>query len=402
MQAMKEKFVLNEGVFLVRGAKRGAIYDLGSGNIYSLNETARNIIEGKIEDEQFWQKLLGMGLAVDTGKQKVPIIDGAIPEVCLDFMWLELINDCNLKCLHCYASSESLSESQDLGMAIWRRIIREGVDLGCRKLQFIGGEPLKYRSVFNLAAFAREAGYNFIEIFTNATLLTLDKVKIIKNLGLYVAVSLYSSEPSIHDQITQTPGSFKRTCRGLRLLKEFSIPTRVAIVVMRQNEDTIVETRRFIQDLSLKDEKLDIVRPTGRGCILDLLPTERTVTTWGLMTKPNFQTSKESFFRYHHWNSCWAGKIAITSAGDILPCIFARDHIVGNVLQNNLKEIVFGKNLQRLWRLTKDNVEVCRDCEYHYACKDCRPLAEAQSGKLTSKYPRCTYDPYTGAWEDKI
>jgi MoaA/NifB/PqqE/SkfB family radical SAM enzyme len=62
----------------------------------------------------------------------------------------------------------------------------------------------------------------------------------------------------------------------------------------------------------------------------------------------------------------------------------------------------FWRKLETVWRSTKDNVLVCQDCEYKYACFDCRPLSEgANQGRgeyLSAPYPRCTYNPYSGEW----
>lgn len=141
----------------------------------------------------------------------------------------------------------------------------------------------------------------------------------------------------------------------------------------------------------------DTVRPTGRGCA-DLLPKKEIIQTWTLITRPNFSINKEQFYRNQHWNSCWAGKLAITPNGDIIPCVFAREHIVSNV-KSGLEEIVDSKALQNLWKITKDQIEGCQDCEYRYACHDCRPLAEATTGNLYAQNPRCSYNPIAGEWK---
>ena len=53
-----------------------------------------------------------------------------------------------------------------------------------------------------------------------------------------------------------------------------------------------------------------------------------------------------------------------------------------------------------------DNVLICRDCEYRYACFDCRPLAKASAGEtaeyLSAPPARCTYNPYTGQWAQGV
>lgn len=72
---------------------------------------------------------------------------------------------------------------------------------------------------------------------------------------------------------------------------------------------------------------------------------------------------------------------------------------MGNVQRSTLAEILAGEQLYALWGLTKDQVEVCRDCEYRYACGDCRPAAMGRYGNLYAKYPRCSYNPYAGEWK---
>lgn len=44
------------------GAKRAAIYELNTGNIYSLNEVAREIISGSPDKSGFWKRVAEMGL----------------------------------------------------------------------------------------------------------------------------------------------------------------------------------------------------------------------------------------------------------------------------------------------------------------------------------------------------
>ena len=76
---------------------------------------------------------------------------------------------------------------------------------------------------------------------------------------------------------------------------------------------------------------------------------------------------------------------------------------MGNLLASKeLAPILRSSALRRIWSATKDQVMVCRDCEYRYVCFDCRPLSEASAGGkadyLHAPYPRCTYNPYTGEW----
>jgi uncharacterized radical SAM superfamily Fe-S cluster-containing enzyme len=60
----------------------------------------------------------------------------------IEFLWLELTNRCNLRCVHCYADSGPHGYKLDRLVADdYRRLIDEARELGCDQVQFIGGEP---------------------------------------------------------------------------------------------------------------------------------------------------------------------------------------------------------------------------------------------------------------------
>ena len=79
--------------------------------------------------------------------------------------------------------------------------------------------------------------------------------------------------------------------------------------------------------------------------------------------------------------------------------MFARDVTLGNLSAMSVKELLERPELKKHWYFDYSEVETCRDCEYRFACKDCRPLAMASSGDMHAKNPRCRYDPYKGEWE---
>ena len=137
----------------------------------------------------------------------------------------------------------------------------------------------------------------------------------------------------------------------------------------------------------------DVLRPKGRGDDPTIIPSKESIIKYGLTTFSSFTITRDILSRNISGHPCLLGKIAITDNGDVLPCIFSRNLTVGNVQETTIKEIMSGQKLKTVWKSTKDNVLVCQDCEYRYACFDCRPLSEGTSqGKgeyLTAPYPRC-------------
>lgn len=383
--------------YLVRGAKNSALYDLEERKVYRVGrkvEEALRLASDGLGVEKIASRL-GEGL-VDVLSERglVKLSEEPFPvqarQENLEFIWLELTSCCNLRCVHCYAGAGGKS-SEELPTDYWKGALSEAFTLGCRQVQFTGGEATLREDLRELVDFAKAQGYEFLEIFTNATLLDEEKAKWMADLGVNVAVSLYSYRPDVHDRITGRKGSFSMTVRGIELLLGYKIPLRMAIIIMKENEEDVEGTIEFLEELGVDPHQIgtDVVRPTGRGRNEDLAP-ERYLRT----TCPDF------FLGDTTRNRCWPGKIAMTPHGDVIPCIFARDLVVGRYEPGNLGSIVRGEKLQKLWGITLEEVEVCRDCEYRYACWDCRAIAYTTTGNLYAKDPRCPYDPYDGRWPE--
>jgi MoaA/NifB/PqqE/SkfB family radical SAM enzyme len=377
----KVKFSLNPHCFLVKGAKRGAIYDLTTGDIYSIDEKSVEILdkcEKGISLSQIIQetpgvnsqeiidylknlKSLKLGRFLDHHQvvEKIPL---SPPEMKLNFVWLELTQNCNLKCLHCYVkgsnNKENGSDSDLLNIREWKRIIKEGYDLGCRQIQFIGGEPMLLgKKIFTLIELARILGYELIELFSNLTLLAEEDINLLVKYNVQVATSIYSKRAEIHDCITTRKGSFNQTINNVRKLQAKGLKVRFATIVMKQNEEYIKETADFLNELGNSDcwRSFDVVRPIGRGVEEGIVP--KKLTSWRLQTKPVFpKITKEEFIRRKNGHSCWQNKLCITSNGQVIPCIMAREKNGGNVKTQTLSAVLNNGHLQNYWRLSKDGL----------------------------------------------
>ncbi|MBU0534736.1 radical SAM protein [Patescibacteria group bacterium] len=408
------KYKLGKGVYLVKGVHRGAILDTNSGNVYSINQAAVGILSNKSSDAAYWEKLLNLGLATKCSRHsysKLPKDEG---QANLNFVWFEICTSrCNERCIQCYVDSGEAGNKDvycnqtPIRFEGWVSLIKEARDLGCKRGQFIGGEPFLFRgsnkeTVLDLAEYAIEIGFNSIEIFSNLTLVKSQDIVRIKSLGLKIATTIYSHDEKIHDYITRTPGSHRKTVAVIKQLRNLGVLVRAETVLMRANQETIEETLKFKRELGIQSSKIDPLRPTGRGNNSTLLPDMKYILKYGCLMEPNFQTNKESLCNHTSFNSCLKGCLTVTEFGDFLPCIFLRGTILGNYKETNLTNLVERKQVQDIWKSTKDSVLVCKDCEYRYCCFDCRALSFGScGGKLSlaeSPYPRCTYNPYTGEW----
>lgn len=110
----------------------------------------------------------------------------------------------------------------------------------------------------------------------------------------------------------------------------------------------------------------------------------------------DFTRIKFRFYQLNRqYNSCWYRKIAVTYDLKIRPCIFSKIEI-GNLLTDNLDDVI--QKAQEYWKINKDKIYTCKECELKYFCFDCREIALQVSGNLFASNPYCSYNPHTGEW----
>lgn len=69
----------------------------------------------------------------------------------------------------------------------------------------------------------------------------------------------------------------------------------------------------------------------------------------------------------------------------------------GSIENTLLIKVVEVDAFKAIWKITKDKVSVCKDCEYRYICQDCRCFLSNPSDIL-SKPKNCSYDPFSNCW----
>lgn len=395
---------------IVTGAKRAALYHFLNHQVYSINYSAFLLLQTKCNIDfsldtltpatiKFFDTLTKKNIGGFYLEKQIFSSSMPPPSIQLSFVWLELTSQCNNQCLHCYteSSAEHNFSAQILSKQQWLTLLEEIAATGCKAIQFIGGEPLLCPHWRELITKARALNFEHIELFTNATLLTTEDIDFLADNKISIATTLYANNSAIHDTITKNPGSFIKTIQAIQKIKQKNLPLRIASIIMKQNEAQVDALRQLCQQFGSETTEPDVIRPTGRGADIDLLPT----TYHRPPITPPFFTTQEDFTLAQTYHPCLAGKIVITETGTVLPCIFARNHILGDLTKQSLQQILTSPKLHTYWQTTKDIISKCCHCEYRYACPDCRPLAQNSHPSASwLAAPDCPYDPYTGIWHE--
>jgi len=141
---------------------------------------------------------------------------------------------CNLKCIHCYSSSQNIHYPDELTTEEAKTMIRDLAAFGAPVLLFSGGEPLMRPDLPELAQYAVDRGMRAV-ISTNGTLITKEKAARFREIGLsYVGISLDGTRAT-HDFFRGVAGTYDRTMAGLRNCREAGIKVGVRFTVNRHN-----------------------------------------------------------------------------------------------------------------------------------------------------------------------
>ncbi|UKB84878.1 grasp-with-spasm system SPASM domain peptide maturase [Chryseobacterium sp. MEBOG06] len=153
-------------------------------------------------------------------------------------------------------------------------------------------------------------------------------------------------------------------------------------------------TKIFIHNSTLeKNENSDLVNYIKKT----------PLTSCGAINSCFFSCNAQFYQESHFVNSCLNNKISIDKDGNIKNCP-SMSQSFGNIRDTTLEDALNHAEFKKYWNLTKDSIEVCKDCEFRYICTDCRAYTEQTDtnteGLDVSKPLKCGYNPYTGEWEE--
>jgi len=240
----------------------------------------------------------------------------------VDFLWLELTNRCNLQCIHCYADSGPKAEKGTLTTADYIGLMTEAFALGCRRVQFIGGEPTLYRDLPVLIRTARQMGFDFIEIYTNLTILPEELLECFVANRVHVATSVYGPAGERHDAITLVDGSFEKTIRNLRRIIKAGLPVRASIIEMETNAGYTDSTVAFLRGIGVPNVSVGALRHIGRGAAC------------------------ESSEMSELCGNCAGATLCVSPTGVVSPCIMSKQWAVGSIRDASLSDLATGDSLR--------------------------------------------------------
>ncbi len=351
-----------------------------------------------------------------SGFKTLPVAAGAYGMGCIGFpahpVW-EVTTACNLRCIHCHASSGK-PKPDELNTEEGIRLLDEIASLReFRMLVLTGGEPLVRRDIFELLGYGKQIGLRFV-IATNATLLTEEMALRLKSNGVVgLAISLDCANPEEHNFIRNHPQAYELAMRGIRVTKKAGLALQINFTATKYNmehlEDTINLANNLGADIMLtyqlvcvgrgQDLEEASLRKEENQKLLSLIKNRQRFSStiiepvagpqyWPYLLKgKNVIMSKIANIFFH---GCTAGRglLYIKANGEVWPCPFI-EVPSGNVKVRKLSTLWHESEVFQRLRNRKNLKDECRTCHLNEICGGCRGRAWASTGDYLADDPSC-------------
>lgn len=350
----------------------------------------------------------------------LPVSAGSIGMGCIGYpahpAW-EVTNACNLKCIHCHASSGKPGPDEMTTEEAKRFIDQLAQVREFRMLVYTGGEPLVRPDIFELMEHSRKAGFVNV-LASNATLITEEVALKLRSVGVAgVAVSLDSCRADVHNGIRGNPHAFELALQGMRNVRKAGMLLQVNTTAMEYNFDELRELIDLADDMGASIMLMYQLVPVGRGgeiasATLDTAMNERLLKYlaeeqrnvslivepvagpqyWPFLMEREGKTGARSMkaaSRVFHGCAAGRGFVYIKPNGDIWPCPFI-EVSAGNVRETDFATIWRDGEVFRQLRNRENLLKgTCGECAYRSMCGGCRGRAMAVTGDLMAPDPSC-------------
>ena len=169
---------------------------------------------------------------------------------------------CNFRCRHCLVSALNAHHPQ-LPLEDCKHIIREIASCGVTRVDITGGEPLVRTDFEEIVRELSKYGIDIGTLFTNASLLTEDTLKMMLKYHQRPAVQISFDGLGHHDWLRGIDGAEAQADTALHLLQKYEFPTVAAMCIHKGNKDSIRATANYLAKLDVRALRLNAPQELG-------------------------------------------------------------------------------------------------------------------------------------------
>jgi MoaA/NifB/PqqE/SkfB family radical SAM enzyme len=164
-------------------------------------------------------------------------------EVFPPFLYISIINSCNLRCQGCWVDVAAKQEAMPL--EAMNRLLNEAKEMGNAFFGIVGGEPFMHPQLFDMLAANPDC---YFQIFTNGHFITDEKAKRLRQLGNVTPLVSVEGTEIISDQRRGRAGVLSKTMQGVRNCLNNRVFTGVCTSLCQSNIDDLL-TEEWIDRL---------------------------------------------------------------------------------------------------------------------------------------------------------
>ena len=171
---------------------------------------------------------------------------------------------CNLRCLHCYASAGNQRSPAEMNTVAGKAFVRDLGDFGVPVILFSGGEPLLREDLFELATLGGEQGIRLV-LSTNGTLITEEVARRIGSVPFAeVGISLDGVGAS-NDRFRGKNGAYQAALKGIRNCVALGLRVSLRLTITRFNYREIPAIFRLVEEEGIDRVCFYHLAYSGRG-----------------------------------------------------------------------------------------------------------------------------------------
>lgn len=190
-------------------------------------------------------------------------------EVFPPFLYVSVINSCNLRCQGCWVDVASKMEA--MAPETFHKLVREAKAMGNTFFGIVGGEPFMHPRLFELLEPHPDC---YFQVFTNGHFITDEKAKRLRKLGNVTPLISVEGSEIVSDQRRGRAGVLSKTMEGIKNCLANKVFTGVCTSVCQTNFELVNEKwlDRLV-DMGVMYAWFHIYRPMGPDACTDLCLT---------------------------------------------------------------------------------------------------------------------------------
>ncbi len=159
------------------------------------------------------------------------------------FLYISIINTCNLRCQGCWVDVAGKQTKIDL--PAMNRLIGEAKAMGNSFFGVLGGEPFLHKEILDILAAHPDV---YFQVFTNGHFITDEVAKRLREMGNVTPLISVEGSQIVSDERRGRSGVFSATMQGLENCLKNKVMTGVCTSVCRTNIDDLL-TNEWVDKL---------------------------------------------------------------------------------------------------------------------------------------------------------